>query len=271
MEVPDLSCKKETDSELLTVNEPSEEIIEIRPNETDCVKTEKIDCSEYKKRKNIFMPILPKELKVCKTEFTNKCESRIIEQNQHNIEIRPSENNRDKTSQICSNNASEQKMPVKKEIKCKLVNILNLRGYPKFFIEIDGKIYSYGIRAIKSNYRIELRCTKQFLSSACNNISFIQPLDSLLDIIHDKPKKIRTNSPKFIDRSDPRVYDIKYYDADSFDFGRGHRCPGTELDVYLQKNKPEIPVISLDEMENDIDKKNSLVSTNSKNKNILKQ
>jgi hypothetical protein len=44
---------------------------------------------------------------------------------------------------------------------------------------------------------------------------------------------------KKLDTSDPRVYDLKNYDINSFDIGKGHKCDGTEISFYLQMGNRE--------------------------------
>ena len=46
--------------------------------------------------------------------------------------------------------------------------------------------------------------------------------------------------PKIFDRSDPRVCDIENYDINSFEIGSGHKCPGTEFDVYIRNCKRQV-------------------------------
>ena len=60
------------------------------------------------------------------------------------------------------------------------------------------------------------------------------PSDCLKQIIHDKPPELKYKYPKIVDKKDPKMYDIKNYDIHSFDIGRGHSCPGTEIDAYLK-------------------------------------
>ena len=111
--------------------------------------------------------------------------------------------------------------------KCKILGITHRRGHPHFHFEIDGKIYFYGIRGITANYKIILRCSK---SQRCPTLSSILPFDFLKEIIYDKP--IKSRFPKFFDKSDPKVYDIKSYEINSFELGLDHTCLGTELGVY---------------------------------------
>jgi hypothetical protein len=134
-------------------------------------------------------------------------EQQMIDQEEQSSEIRKNE-----TLQNCALNQSK--------LNCKLVKIENRRGYPKFYFEIDGKIYFYGIRGIKPDYTIILRCTKQ----PCNNSSFIAPLDFLKQIMQDKSSKNHYPKTLYVDISDPRVYDLKNYDINSFDIGKGHKC-----------------------------------------------
>ena len=56
----------------------------------------------------------------------------------------------------------------------------------------------------------------------------------LKEIIKKSPSEIKHRFSKFLDKSDPRVYDIDNYNINSFDIGEGHKCPGMEIDVYLK-------------------------------------
>ena len=68
-------------------------------------------------------------------------------------------------------------------MKCKIVNIAKSRtGSPIFYLKINNeKIYSYGIRGIKADFKICLTCTKTFRETknleettrTCGNTSFI--------------------------------------------------------------------------------------------------
>jgi predicted XRE-type DNA-binding protein len=120
------------------------------------------------------------------------------------------------------------------ELNYKIVKIENRRGHPNFHFEIDGKRYFYGIRGIRTDYTIILRCTKR----TCYHLAFISPLDVLKQIMQDNSSK--TNYSKTLDISDPRVYDLKNYDLNSFDIGEAHKCPGTEITIFSKSNnKPE--------------------------------
>ena len=112
-----------------------------------------------------------------------------------------------------------------KKNKCKILKIANRRGHPNFTFAINGKVYFYGFRSVKADYTMVLQCQK----SKCSNSSFILPSEFLKDIIQNTPRYAK--NPKCLDKSDPRVYDIKNYDINSFDIGKGHKCPGIELAV----------------------------------------
>jgi hypothetical protein len=124
-----------------------------------------------------------------------------------------------------------------KKLKCKLVKIENRRGHPHYHFEIDGKSYFYGIYGIRANYEIVLRCTKSVAGSNCNNRSTILPSDFLKEIIQKRPAEIKHRYAKILDKSDPRVYDLKNYDLNSFDIGEDHKCSRTEI---KKVSKPEI-------------------------------
>jgi hypothetical protein len=87
-------------------------------------------------------------------------------------------------------------------------------------------MYFYGIQGISKDFKIILRCQKQFLGKACNNSSFIAPLDLLKQIMQDKSSK---KNSKMLDKSDPMVYDLKNYDINSFDIGKGHNVSELKL------------------------------------------
>jgi hypothetical protein len=122
------------------------------------------------------------------------------------------------------------------QVKCKIVKIQNRRGYPNFQFEIEGKMYFYGIRGIRKDYKIILRCTKQFSGKSCKNNSYIAPLDLLKQIMQDN-KSSKKKYSKILDNSDPRVYDSKNYDVNSFDIGEGHKCSETEIKKNSKFNK----------------------------------
>ena len=112
--------------------------------------------------------------------------------------------------------------PIKK--KCKILKIANHRGNPHYHIEFDDKIYAYGFRGIKTDFSLILRCQK----TKCNNTSFIKPSSHLREIIFDKPKGHKTKYCKSLDRNDSRLYDIKNYDINTFEFCSPHKCDGFE-------------------------------------------
>jgi hypothetical protein len=121
------------------------------------------------------------------------------------------------------------------KLKCKIVKIVNSRGFPNLHFEINGKMYFYGIVGVRADNKIVLRCTKRSLSDSsvcCNNLSTVLPSDFLKELIHKTSSVSRyANS---LDKLDPRVCDIDNYDINSFDIGKGHKCSGIEIDVYLK-------------------------------------
>jgi hypothetical protein len=134
-----------------------------------------------------------------------------------------------------------------KEMKCELVKIDNDHGHPKFHFEINGKFYVYSVRGIKADYRMALFCTKRPVKvegenrkSKCGNNSTILPSEFLRKNIQNAPKN--SQYPKFLDKSDPKFFDINNYNISSFDIGRGHKCAGIELDRYIEKNRTKIPL-----------------------------
>jgi hypothetical protein len=129
------------------------------------------------------------------------------------------------------------------EVKCKLVKIINRAGNPNLQFVINGKNYFYEIAGIEADYKIVLRCTKFILSFSCGNLSYILPSDYLKQIIQNSPTISKYT--KFLDKSDPRVYDLNNYYINSFDIGKGHKCSGTEIKNFSKSNnKPEIFVNS---------------------------
>jgi hypothetical protein len=135
----------------------------------------------------------------------------------------------EQSTEIIKNETLQNSALNQSKMKCKLLKIENRSGNPKFHFEIDGKMYIYGIVGIKKDYKIVLRCTKNVNGSPCGNRSTILPSDFLKQIIHNSPN-ISQYSKNF-DKSDPRVYDLKNYDVNSFDIGKGHKCPGTEIEI----------------------------------------
>ena len=52
------------------------------------------------------------------------------------------------------------------------------------------------------------------------------------------PSEFNIDCLKNFDKSDPKMFDIKNYDINTFEIGNGHNCLGTELDGYLKDIKP---------------------------------
>jgi hypothetical protein len=126
------------------------------------------------------------------------------------------------------------KLELFNKLQCKLVKIVNSRGFPNLHIEINGKMYFYGIKGVKADNKVVLRCHKSLSGSKlrCNNLSTVLPSDFLKEIIQKKTSELKNRYANFFDKSDPRVYDIDNYDINSFDLGKGHKCPGMEIDAY---------------------------------------
>jgi hypothetical protein len=118
-----------------------------------------------------------------------------------------------------------------KVVKAKLVKIANHRGHLRFHFEINDKIFFYGFRGIRADYKIVLYCTKTSFKSKCINTSSILPSEFLKQIIQNSPKY--SNYPKFFNKSDPRVYDINNYDINSFKSSGSHNHPGLDYTLYL--------------------------------------
>ena len=47
-------------------------------------------------------------------------------------------------------------------MQLKLIRIINCRGFPHLHFEIHGKMYFYGIRGIKKDYTMVLKCWTKF-------------------------------------------------------------------------------------------------------------
>ena len=135
------------------------------------------------------------------------------------------------------------------KMKCKLLKISrNVKGFPSYHFQINGKFFFYGFLGIQQDDKIVLKCTKSYqkeqLDYPCGCQSFILATEGLIKIIEKNPqkrmdrRKTGRNYPKTLDKSDPRVYDINNYNINSFEIRRGHRCLGTELDAYIKKYKP---------------------------------
>ena len=94
-------------------------------------------------------------------------------------------------------------------------------------------------KLLKQDNTIVLRCTKSYqkenLTCSCRCHSYILPSEVLNGIIEKLPlykcKYIRYLS-KTMARSNPLVYDVNNYNINSFEIGKGHKCLGTELDIY---------------------------------------
>ena len=97
-------------------------------------------------------------------------------------------------------------------------------------------MYFYGIEGVRAHNMIVLRCNKVKSGSSlpCDNQSTVLPSDCLKEIIKKSPSEIKHRFSKFLDNSDPRVYEIDNYDINSFDIGSGHKCSGTEISLYLR-------------------------------------
>ena len=113
---------------------------------------------------------------------------------------------------------------VPEKVECELLKVSNHRGHPRFYFKINGKFYFYGLRGIKMDSRIILRCTKTYQDEkgkccSCMSYSNIIPSEFLKEIIHNSPKY--SKHPKFLDKSHPRVYDMENYDMNSFEMGIG--------------------------------------------------
>jgi hypothetical protein len=170
-------------------------------------------------------------------KYFDKSHPKVYDINNYDInsfEIRGEHKCRGTAFTVYLNYLNSQNKPVLglKEVKqCKLVDICNHRGHPQFHFEIDRKLYVYGLQRIRSDYRIVLCCSKgdrENRKLRCGNSSTIMPSEFLKKIIQNSPKY--SPHPKFLDKSDPKVFDISNYVISSFNIGRGHKCAGTEID-----------------------------------------
>jgi hypothetical protein len=84
------------------------------------------------------------------------------------------------------------------KMRCKLVKIVNSRGFPHLNFEINGKMYFYGIVGVRADNKIVLQCSKTRLSGSmrCNIISTVLPSDFLKEIIQKTPSKQKNTYAK---------------------------------------------------------------------------
>jgi hypothetical protein len=128
----------------------------------------------------------------------------------------------------------------REKVKCRLVKVApGKRGHPSFHFEINGKMYFYGLKVIRSDYKINLNCTQKNCVTKCNSMANIISSDALKKIIQTPPQNSK-NRKNFgiLDKSDPRVYDISIYDINEFESCRNHNHPGMELDEYFKNIFP---------------------------------
>ena len=122
-----------------------------------------------------------------------------------------------------SNSALPKTLP-KTKINCRLLNIVtNRRERPKFYFELNKKFYFYGYRGITADYKIVLFCSK----NNCGNYATITASKFLKEIIRNSPTGSKSQKT-FEDTSNPKIYDVKNYDIDSFEIYGAHKCPGIE-------------------------------------------
>jgi hypothetical protein len=148
-------------------------------------------------------------------------EQQTIDQEEQSTEI-----GKNKNLQNCAFSQSK--------LKCKIVKIVNSRGFPNLHFEINGKMYFYGISGVRADSKIVFRLSGS--SQPCGNISTVLPSDFLKEIIQKTPSENKHTSKyaKILDKSDPWVYDIDNYDINLFHIGSGHKCQGSEISLYLQ-------------------------------------
>jgi hypothetical protein len=78
----------------------------------------------------------------------------------------------------------------------------------------------------------------------------MSPSELLKKIIIKSPKN--TKYPKCFDKSDPKVYDINNYDANSFKSCGVHNHPGMELDEYFKNIFPKENSVFIEKTEPNI-------------------
>jgi hypothetical protein len=191
------------------------------------------------------------------TKYVDRSDPKVYDINNYDInsfEIREEHKCTGTEISVYLNYLNSQNKPVEpvlgpKEVQeCKLVDISNRRGNPIFHFEINGKIYSYGLRLVRADYKIILHCTRP--SSKCYIKSSISPSESLKEIIKIREATNHTKVAKYLDRSDPKFYDINNYDINSFEVRGEHKCAGTEIAVYLKNiNSQNKEVIGVKEVK----------------------
>jgi hypothetical protein len=95
-------------------------------------------------------------------------------------------------------------------------------------------VFSHGYRGITPDYRIGLRCQRK----NCNINTYIKNIELLKNFI------VETNAnPKFpydfLNKTDPRIFDLHGYDLETFKLSSEHKCEGTDFEIY---NKSLLPV-----------------------------
>jgi hypothetical protein len=118
---------------------------------------------------------------------------------------------------------------------CKILKISDVCGTPLFYFEINGKMYSYGIKGVEADYKIRLQCS--ITKKVCGNLAVISPSEKGKLIIRDTPSGQKSKFPKFLDNLDPRIYDRENYDVNSFKIYGYHKCRGTDIIDYYKNNK----------------------------------
>ena len=124
--------------------------------------------------------------------------------------------------EICGAHKCPGIEPDENKVEYKLIKVTNNRGNPNFHFEINGKYYVYGFRGIKRDYKIVFACIK----SICHTYASITASEFLKEIIQNSPEN--SKYPKFLDRSDPKVYVWQNYEINSLEFYGAHKCPGIE-------------------------------------------
>ena len=146
------------------------------------------------------------------TDFASYLKLHPIKDQDVKSELIKSEEN--KVLQNCALNATK--------INLKLVRIVNRRGNPILHFEIDEKMYFYAIRGVRADFKMSLKCVESHSTKKrCDNTSYIVPSVFLKKIMYDKPPEQKSGYAKLFDKLDPRIYNIKNYDLNSFEIGQG--------------------------------------------------
>ena len=167
----------------------------------------------------------------------------LITQNLQTAEMRLNENEDQEIENKNSSEINRDCAPEQTKINCKILNIRFKCQYPIFHFEINKKVYLYTICGMRADHKLVFRCSNRFeinnLRISCSNLSFISVSEILHKIIKNKPNRVEDSvmwTKINLNFSDPKVYDTKNYDVDSFEIGKGHKCTGHALDLDITQN-----------------------------------